>query len=704
MKNLSATILIICLSIFAELPAQTIKNIHRQNLPVLRIPTALIDKVETAEIEGQRTLRVIQFNGFVSQIPVAQIDSITHTEGTALDPAQLGNLRTASVMGVVRGPTGAPEMNAIVRSPYGGEETRTDPNGVFFLNNILVYDKLGYITITKPGFHQASRSFLPLESGSNRVNVQLLTMTQSGTFSATAGGTITSGLLQLTFPANAIQFNGQPYTGTVRVYAAALDPTSPAMFDQMPGELLGGLNDSLRLLRSFGMASIELRDANMNELQLANGQSATLTFNIPSALQADAPATIDWWSFEETLGYWKHEGEAQKQGSQYIGSASHFSWWNCDVPENFNNFHGSVNSAGGIPVSDAQINVISPTLGTGTIYTNAEGIFTCRVPKNQSLTLNVNLTCSTTNDWALAHTETISSATQPLNNLITASLSGRYPVTGTVVKCTGQPVEFGYVKMGPQIFITENGEFIIQTCATGNYSIRGFDSSIPDSVKASTLDTAFVNIDGINIGNIEACTEVYGVVTDSDGNIYPTVVIGTQWWMAENLRTATYANGEPIANVTDFAAWAQLSSGAWCHIENNTANDAIYGKLYNWYTAVDPRSLCPSGWHVPSDAECTVLTDYLGGQAVAGGKMKSITGWTGNNIGSTNESGFSGLPGGYRSSNGTFYDVGDGGYWWSSSESSTTSAWNRALRYNHGNALRSGSNKQDGFSVRCIKD
>jgi len=148
MKNLSAIILLICLSIFAELPAQTLKNIYRHNLPVLRIPTALIDKVETAEIEGQRTLRVIQFNGFVSQIPVAQIDSITHTEGTALDPAQLGNLRTASVMGVVRGPTGAPEMNAIVRSPYGGEETRTDLNGVFFLNNILVYDKLGYITIT----------------------------------------------------------------------------------------------------------------------------------------------------------------------------------------------------------------------------------------------------------------------------------------------------------------------------------------------------------------------------------------------------------------------------------------------------------------------------------------------------------------------------------------------------------------------------
>jgi len=222
----------LCLLLSSQLSAQTLKNIHRQNQPVLRIPIHLIDKVETVEIQGQRTLQVIQLNGYVSQIPVSQIDSITHNEGEALDPAQLGNLRTASVMGIVRGPTGAAEMNAIVRSPYGGEETHTDANGVFFLNNIVVYDKLGYISITKPGFHQGSRSFLPLENGSNRVNVQLLSMTQSRTFVAAAGGSVTSGLLQLTFPANAIQLNGQPYTGTVRVFARALNPISPTMFDQ----------------------------------------------------------------------------------------------------------------------------------------------------------------------------------------------------------------------------------------------------------------------------------------------------------------------------------------------------------------------------------------------------------------------------------------------------------------------------------------
>ena len=697
-----------------RIDAQTLKNIHRHNLPVLRVPTHLIDKVETVEVNGERVLKVIQVNGYVSQIPVSQIDSITHSLGEAVDPAQLGSLRTASVMGVVTGPTGAPEMNAIVRSPYGGEETRTDPNGVFFLNNILVYDKLGYITITKPGFHQGSRSFLPLQTGSNRVNVQLLPMTQSGTFSAASGGTVTSGLLQLAFPANAVTLNGQPYTGTVSVYATALDSTSPSMFDQMPGELLGGLNDSLRLLRSFGMASIELRDASMNELQLATGVSATLTFNIPIALQAEAPATIDWWSFDENLGYWKHEGEAQKQGTQYIGLASHFSWWNCDVPENFNDFHGTINSVNGSPVSDAQINVISPTLGTGITYTNAEGTFTCRVPKNQSLILNVNLTCSTINDWALAHTETIISEEDSISDTYIAELSGYYPITGTVVNCAGQPVESGYVKMGSQIFITENGAFSIQTCATGYYTIRGYDNSVLDSIYFSVWDTFLVEINVTNAVNLQACMNIYGVITDIDGNLYSTIFIGDNWWMAENLKTGHFDDGSEIPSITDNNAWFQLNTPAYCSYNNIPFNGSVYGKLYNWYSIADQRNICPTGWHVPTDTEWNILIGFLDPtfdpyadglqSATAGGKLKSLTGWNPPNTAATNESGFSGLSGGNRGNGGVFDDLGFDTTWWSSSEAGIDGAMTRVLYFNYGVVYRLYNSKEYGLSVRCLKD
>ena len=690
-----------------RIDAQTLKNIHRHNQPVLRIPTHLIEKVETAEVNGAQVLQVRQFNGYVSEIPLTQIDSITHSEGEAVDPAQLGNLRYASVMGVVTGPTGAPEMNAIVRSPYGGEETRTDPNGVFFLNNILVYDKLGYITITKPGFHQGSRSFLPLENGSNRVNVQLLPMTQSGTFSAASGGSVTSGLLQLTFPANAVTLNGLPYTGTVNVYAQALDPTSNSMFNQMPGELLGGLNDSLRLLRSFGMASVELRDANMNELQLDTNVFVVMIFNIPTSLQAEAPQTIDWWSFDEVQGIWMHEGMAQKQGDQYLGQASHFSWWNLDVPGTFNEFEGSVNTAGAQPVSNAQIELISPSLGSVFIYTNSSGEFSGRIPKNEILTLHINLICTTTNDWTLADSESIISEESSISADFIAELNSYFPVSGTVVNCEYQPVNSGYVKLNNQVFLTQNGAFTIQVCATGDYEIAGFDTSIPDSTKSSILDTIQVGTSGLDIGEIQACIELYGSVTDINGNIYPTILIGSQWWMAENLRSSSYANGDTVPNVTDSTAWTQLSTGAWCYYENNTANDATYGKLYNWYTIADPRGLCPTGWHVPADTEWTLLTDYLGGLSVAGGKMKSMgtQNWQSPNTSATNESGFSGLPGCSRLNyNGMFSISEIRAYYWSLTESSIGGVWVRLLVYNGGEVYRNNDSKKNGYSVRCLKD
>lgn len=204
-----------------------------------------------------------------------------------------------------------------------------------------------------------------------------------------------------------------------------------------------------------------------------------------------------------------------------------------------------------------------------------------------------------------------------------------------------------------------------------------------------------------------------GIVTNPgagvtfDGYTYPSIVLGNgQEWMSENLRTTTYANGNPIPNVTDNTQWENLTTGAWSHYNNDSQYENPYGKLYNWYTVDDPRNVCPTGWHVPTDAEWTILSDYLGGENVAGGKMKS-TGtqyWLSPNTDATNESGFSGLPGGLRSFNGTFNDIGNLGYWWSSTEYITTNAWYRYLSYDSGIVYRYGNYKKDGFSVRCLRD
>jgi uncharacterized protein (TIGR02145 family) len=197
----------------------------------------------------------------------------------------------------------------------------------------------------------------------------------------------------------------------------------------------------------------------------------------------------------------------------------------------------------------------------------------------------------------------------------------------------------------------------------------------------------------------------YGSVTDIDGNTYATIQIGKQVWMAENLRTTRYRNGDPITNVTDKGMWGGLSSGAWCHYENDPKYEVPYGKVYNWYTVKDPRKVCPTGWHVPTDAEWTVLTDYLGGGA--GGKMKSTGTQYGFSpkTGATNESGFSGLPGGYRSYNGGGFGVlGYVGLWWSASESGAEYAWNRGLSGNNADVARNYDGKRNGFSVRCLRD
>jgi uncharacterized protein (TIGR02145 family) len=194
-------------------------------------------------------------------------------------------------------------------------------------------------------------------------------------------------------------------------------------------------------------------------------------------------------------------------------------------------------------------------------------------------------------------------------------------------------------------------------------------------------------------------------VTDIDGNQYSIVVIGNQTWMKENLNVSHYRNGDVIPQVQDALTWQSLTSGAWCYYENNTANGTVYGKLYNWYAVTDPRGLAPEGWHIPNHSEWSTLGNYLGGNSVAGGKMKATSGWDVPNTGATNESGFTGLGSGYRKySDGLFHDIGKFGFWWSSTIDGVAMAWERHLHYELVDLMPNFAYKDNGFSVRCVKD
>jgi len=194
------------------------------------------------------------------------------------------------------------------------------------------------------------------------------------------------------------------------------------------------------------------------------------------------------------------------------------------------------------------------------------------------------------------------------------------------------------------------------------------------------------------------------VILFSTSGYAQTVTIGSQVWTSKNLDVATYRNGDVIPQVQDRAAWAYLKTGAWCYYDNDASNGTKYGKLYNWYAVNDPRGLAPNGYHIPKDMEWVELKNYLGGESKSKGvKIKSTSGWYNNGNG-TNSSGFSGLPGGYRYYDGTFYDFDFTGSWWSSAESGTNNAWRRYLYYYDGNVGRYYSSKKSGFSVRCLRD
>lgn len=195
-------------------------------------------------------------------------------------------------------------------------------------------------------------------------------------------------------------------------------------------------------------------------------------------------------------------------------------------------------------------------------------------------------------------------------------------------------------------------------------------------------------------------------ITDKDGNVYHQVTIGTQVWMVENLKTTKYNDGTAIPLVTEPATWSDLAAPGYCWYNNDPATyKNTYGALYNWF-AVNTGKLAPVGWHVPTDAEWTALATFLGGEAVAGGKLKE-TGtvhWQSTNAGATNEIGFTALPGGDRYIGGTFQDLSELGSWWSSSEYSADNAWKRNINYGNAYLNAGKGTKGTGYSVRCIKD
>ncbi|HPH81405.1 MAG TPA: FISUMP domain-containing protein [Flavobacteriales bacterium] len=249
---------------------------------------------------------------------------------------------------------------------------------------------------------------------------------------------------------------------------------------------------------------------------------------------------------------------------------------------------------------------------------------------------------------------------------------------------------------------------------TGSFTIM--EVILQDGTVASHAISDIINVNFIT-ANQDSClaTNVfnpnvsYGQLVDQEGNVYKTISIGSQEWMAENLKASIYRNGDVIATNLIDSEWPIANDsniGAWAYYNNNSLYNCPYGKLYNWSAVNDSRNVCPAGWHVPSDAEWATLSAYLVNDSLTGGKLKSsgLDYWISPNLDASNESGFSSLPGGARFAGGIYSEMGYSGYWWSATEYATDFAWGRMLSYDSGLIQINGSSGQVGCSVRCVMD
>jgi uncharacterized protein (TIGR02145 family) len=196
-------------------------------------------------------------------------------------------------------------------------------------------------------------------------------------------------------------------------------------------------------------------------------------------------------------------------------------------------------------------------------------------------------------------------------------------------------------------------------------------------------------------------------VTDADGNFYPSIVLGNgQEWMAENLRTTKFANGADIPKAENNLVWSNTATANYADYQNNIDLSAVYGRLYNFFSTLDERNVCPAGWHVPTNIEWTKFTNEIGGLGVAGSVLKS-TGtefWSAPNTGATNTIGFNALPNGCRYDGGNYNNLGTYAFYWTATELDTTFSWYRALKYDVPTAFRNFTKKQNGYAIRCVKN
>ncbi|NII26807.1 hypothetical protein HB364_17085 [Pseudoflavitalea sp. X16] len=422
---------------------------------------------------------------------------------------------TASIQGKIVDENELPVSDATVKA--GSLSVTTNASGLFNISNVSVDKHAGMVTVEKEGYFKGIKTIVVTPNKNNSVSIQLIKKIAAGNFNGNSGGTVTvpSGG-NIVFPSSGIVQEGSTtaYTGTVSVSAFFINPEASNFQEITPGTLRG-INSANQEtgLQSFGMMAVELNGANGEKLQLASGKTASLTFPIPAGLQSQAPATIPLWSLDEKTGLWKEEGTATRQGNNYVGSVSHFSYWNCDAPFAVVDFTATIKNQQGVALGGVKV-VISATGTTDTLssisgfgYTSPEGVVSGKIPANRNLVMKVYDQCGN-----LIHTQNAGplTGTADLGVITVTSATSMVTFSGTVVNCNAAAVTNGYVTIDLEGIYYRgnlvNGVFSIPVTRCSNSATSAIVTPYDlGGTQSGTATTVVISGTTVNTGQLVAC-------------------------------------------------------------------------------------------------------------------------------------------------------------------------------------------------------
>jgi hypothetical protein len=398
----------------------------------------------------------------------------------------------AGVSGIVIDEKGLAVEGAQVKC--GSSTTTTDRYGIFRFNSISISKNNGFVKVEKIGFFKAYRNFVASAGRLNQVRIRLLPKAVNVTITSGAGGSVTlPDGAKMTLPANAVtDLSGNAYTGPVSVSMTWINPTDPNLPDVVMGDLRGiTTGGEERGLETFGMIGVELKGSSGQDLKVKSGQKADLSFPIPASLASNAPATIDLWHYDETKARWVQEGKATKSGTNYIAQVSHFSFWNCDAPFPLIEFCAKlVDDATGKPLNNLGVKIVRPNGSSAYGRTDSSGNICGKIPKNESLVLQVLNPCNESSGSVNIGPFTSNTSLGLIK--VNVPTVNKVVVTGTVTDCNNVPLANGVVSV-----YAPGGQSYSATVVNGVYEltfIKCNNQSVNYSVTAVDLTALQQNV------------------------------------------------------------------------------------------------------------------------------------------------------------------------------------------------------------------